>query len=646
MIYPDPLSRLDILLYFIPLTIYWIPFFQLRFNFASVSSWKRWTLFGILFVPFIGVFLLAIMAFKQSNIRGKDDRDYKEAYSGYKNGKKEASKNDEQFETSNNEDESSSSDSNTKGSGTDNKDLQDKSELENDLEDENLVKIKLRNLSNISTASIEGKSSSYNYALSPDSKYILCYKDGHRDSTGREEKWVKGEVMLLQVVDTESEDILTAKKIVRFDFERPLNADVNDRGEWIVVNSKQNVGENSVKWFNKGNLKEESEFEINIMGSGISNEGISILVTAPAYSTIYCYQDGIREWEKEISNSLPFNITNIEFIPEDEEIKLESSAENKSFRMSYTGEIINNSVIKDNSPKNNYKETLPEDRGSFPKKSYQSNLKFSKEEKEAIRDKFNEHEEIIRKEEKLDYVGTKNSSYKSSFLVRRNDNTLPLEKSVKQYYENEGWWVSRSLEEKENLVVNIFSDDSSVSIPNGENIADKVYSFLKTHSRGLPDLFGYNPSENKFYFIEVKSQNDTLSLVQKKWYNKFLELKPDIEYIVHKVNSKSIRPQTLEKVSLKGISYRDIPLSYFNNISKNETVELVPEPENQHDPLAVKVSHNGKFIGYLPENLDYKKKVIEAIKEEDYSAEITHFHRASSKRKYGVFMKIDFLKSN
>jgi hypothetical protein len=102
-----------------------------------------------------------------------------------------------------------------------------------------------------------------------------------------------------------------------------------------------------------------------------------------------------------------------------------------------------------------------------------------------------------------------------------------------------------------------------------EAFDENVYSFVETHSRGVPDFFGYDPSENKFYFIGVKSQNDTLSLVQKKWCNELLELETEIEYMLHSVEAKIVRPRKLENVPLKGISHRGIPLSYFNGISKN-----------------------------------------------------------------------------
>ncbi|MFB6159068.1 MAG: VRR-NUC domain-containing protein [Candidatus Nanohalobium sp.] len=655
---PDPLSRLELLSYFIPLMIYWTPIFQLRFKLASIPAWKRWAYFGILFVPYVGAFLLVILVLRQAISRGKNDSVYEEESSPSKTEEKTKSSEEEQFEhldqkddssTSKAKQKSSSAAENSNGSSSYNGDLQDKSKDEDNTEDEDLLKITLTDLPNISIASIEGEGSSYEYALSPSSEFILCYQDGHRDATGEKEQWVDGEVVLLEIVEIVSEDILNGRKVAKFDFDRPLSADVNDGGEWLVVNSNSNVKEDSIKWFDKENLEAEYEFDVNIMNSKISSDGISVLVTAPAYSTVYCFQNGVKEWEKKISDDLPFRIMDIEFIPEEEEIRLESHDENSGFTMSYTGEIIDDSVINDDKNRSvkNYDGSLPEDRGSFPKKSYHSSLKFSEEEKESIRDRFRKNKvEIIRKEEELEYVGTKNTSYRSSFLVQRNDGVLPLEKSVKHYYENKGWRVSRSLTEKENSVVNIFSDDSSLDIPEEETIDENVYSFLKTHSRGLPDLFGYNPSENQFYFIEIKSQNDTLSLVQKKWYNEFLELEPEIEYILHSVEAKTIKPRTLENVPLKGISHRGIPLSYFNSISKNENLDLEPEPDNQHDPLAVKVIHDGKFIGYLPQNLNYKEIVIEAIKEGDYNAKITHFHRADNKDEYGVFMKIDFLRSD
>jgi hypothetical protein len=656
VVYPDPLSRLDILSYFVPLVIYWTPLFQSVFNFDSVPEWAKWILFGVLFVPIIGVALLLITVLGLATMKYRSGRDYRDSSSAHETGR-EDSGSDEQFETSDMEVESSTPGSKEKSapdtdsikdSGSNDEVTKD-TEQEKTSEDDDLLKITLTDLSNISLASIEGEGSSYEYSLSPSSDYILCYQDGHRDATGEKEEWVEGEVILLKVVETESEEILNGRKVAKFDFDRPLNADVNDRGEWLVVNSNSNEDIDSVKWFDKGNLDAESEFDVNIMNSEISNEGICVLVTAPAYSTVYCFRNGVKEWEKKISDNLPFRIMDLEFIPEEEEIRLESHDEYSGFKMSYTGEIIDDSVINEdkNRSVNSYDGSLPEDSGSFPKKSYHSSLKFSDEEKEEIRERFRESKEkIIRKDEELDYVGTKNSSYRSSFLVQRNDEVLPLEKSVKQYYENKGWWVSRSLRENGNSVVNIFTDDSSVDIPQDETLDESVHSFLKTHSRGMPDLFGYDSSENQFYFIEIKSRNDTLSLVQKKWFNEFLEMEPETGYILHTVEAKTVRPQKLENVPLKGISHRGIPLSYFNSISKNETVELEPEPENQHDSKAVKVVNDGRFIGYLPQNMDYKEKVIEAIEEGDYNAKITHFHRADNKEKYGAFMKIDFLESN
>lgn len=64
-----------------------------------------------------------------------------------------------------------------------------------------------------------------------------------------------------------SKNILHGRKDVKVDIDRPLNADVYDRGQWLVVNSKSNSGEDSVKWFKEENLETEFGFDINIMNS-------------------------------------------------------------------------------------------------------------------------------------------------------------------------------------------------------------------------------------------------------------------------------------------------------------------------------------------------------------------------------------------
>ena len=68
------------------------------------------------------------------------------------------------------------------------------------------------------------------------------------------------------------------------------------------------------------------------------------------------------------------------------------------------------------------------------------------------------------------------------------------------------------------------------------------------------------------------------------------------------------RPETIEEVTtrLAGVSYRQEAIRHlFENSEPGQELELVRDPENKHDPFAVKVCDptNGSHLGYIPRGL-------------------------------------------
>ena len=75
----------------------------------------------------------------------------------------------------------------------------------------------------------------------------------------------------------------------------------------------------------------------------------------------------------------------------------------------------------------------------------------------------------------------------------------------------------------------------------------------------------------------------------------------DVNKLATKIQKYGMKP---EKLISMGYAERKVYRYFY----KNEPVQLIPEPTNQHDPNAVKVLINDIFVGYVP------KEDCEAVK--------------------------------
>ena len=60
--------------------------------------------------------------------------------------------------------------------------------------------------------------------------------------------------------------------------------------------------------------------------------------------------------------------------------------------------------------------------------------------------------------------------------------------------------------------------------------------------------------------------------------------------------------------------FRKGALDYLAGLGENAEYDLVPEPDNQYDPHAVRVMHNGTHVGYVPRDLS--EEVTALIRED------------------------------
>lgn len=149
---------------------------------------------------------------------------------------------------------------------------------------------------------------------------------------------------------------------------------------------------------------------------------------------------------------------------------------------------------------------------------------------------------LIKK--KVKYYNTRKLFYKSGISVLYNEKEYLLEDYVKLILENEGLIVVDTIEikfqEEEEIHLNYFlkyllnktNDDLNL-----KNLNYEVLFFLAKFKKGMPDLFAYNPQNNEYSFVEVKSEKDQLNKNQKNWYLEFKNLNSKINYIVYKISN-------------------------------------------------------------------------------------------------------------
>jgi Fanconi-associated nuclease 1 len=111
-------------------------------------------------------------------------------------------------------------------------------------------------------------------------------------------------------------------------------------------------------------------------------------------------------------------------------------------------------------------------------------------------------------------------------------------------------WTRHSHESGVRHVDSIVNDPVylfNVIICIGRNILSKIFERLvknfKVYRSGFPDLLLWNLEEKKAKFVEVKGENDTLSIKQKLWLNYLMDIGASIEicYVEPKASKKKIK---------------------------------------------------------------------------------------------------------
>ncbi|MDP2750385.1 MAG: VRR-NUC domain-containing protein [Nanoarchaeota archaeon] len=297
--------------------------------------------------------------------------------------------------------------------------------------------------------------------------------------------------------------------------------------------------------------------------------------------------------------------------------------------------------------------SLPEDSGFRIKPLEFSHVNFSN--KDEILDFFSKHESEIKTEEvSVNYVGVGYKSSESKFIVEYKNEKLFLEDCVVTMAKEKRLLVARSVLETKGNLINIFklADDKEISlslfrehkelIENIRKIPKGIREFISTHSIGIPDLFSYDAKNEKFMFIEIKSQNDNLSLVQKCWFNEFTKLNSKIEYVLFKVKSSTKIPEIQETI-IKGVQFRKIKIEELDKIKIGDNLTLIHESGNRYDPSAIRIFHNKLCLGYVPKGFADKERLIESIKKNKYGVQVTQKYSATVLKDYRIFVKIYFL---
>ncbi len=290
---------------------------------------------------------------------------------------------------------------------------------------------------------------------------------------------------------------------------------------------------------------------------------------------------------------------------------------------------------------------LPFDNGKIDI-NFDLNFSIQFENEAEILNTFEKNKKLIKSEIiTIKYVGINKEWFRSKFLVEYSNKICNLEDYAIEYYKNNKYLAIYSVISNNQTLENVFS---TLAISDNElkrcvdKLPNKTITFLATHTAGMPDLFIYNKKENKVYFVEVKSQTDQLSVLQKYWFNEFIKFKSNIKYILLKINNITPERIPLSHITIiKGIQYRDLTVNYLDSILDKSNLILKYEPTNKYDSTAIKILYEGKLLGYIAKNFENKSKLINAIKNNCYNCFIVYKSSHTLIKDYRIFIEINFL---
>jgi len=290
------------------------------------------------------------------------------------------------------------------------------------------------------------------------------------------------------------------------------------------------------------------------------------------------------------------------------------------------------------------KTELPIDNGIVQIKYENDSDKY--ENKEQILSEFEKLEKnIILETQNVEFVSVSPEPNRSKFMVKYNDKIYYLEEYVLEYFKFKKYISTYSVIVNQNQFENIFANVSKLDNKLKDailNLSQTEINFLSKHTIGMPDLFVYDKIHKKYYFVEVKSQNDKLSITQKYWFNEFMKLNSNVGYILFKVNNTGNKNPTSKITLIKGIQYRGVTLDYVNSIAVGDKLILKHEKQNKVDPTAIQIFHKKTLLGYVPRNLDKKEQLLSAINNNNYVCSVISKNPYSDLYGYRIYIEINY----
>ena len=108
-----------------------------------------------------------------------------------------------------------------------------------------------------------------------------------------------------------------------------------------------------------------------------------------------------------------------------------------------------------------------------------------------------------------------------------------------------------------------------------------------------------------------------------------------IYYFNRKKGSKGstlIESDIFELVGTNHLDY-DSRIYISENVKAGDIVKLIPDPKNNFDNQAIKVTHNGKFIGWVPKTYIHKPNLFYHLK---YGIHINTFIQKCNYKSSGI----------
>jgi hypothetical protein len=186
--------------------------------------------------------------------------------------------------------------------------------------------------------------------VSPNGKFYLGVNEGHLNEDGNR---VKARIVLVKAeerVDTEEDTIERLEDfeiLYRQEMKRPMEADINNKGEAVIYESVDNQEAEVVLKEPNGENKYVKNFDKNLNTVGVSKKGEVIIVPPVAWPKVSLFDsEGNEIWTKEKPDNFK-NFYEVEFKPEKDRITLINPHDDSQLNVDYSGDFKEEESQKD-----------------------------------------------------------------------------------------------------------------------------------------------------------------------------------------------------------------------------------------------------------------------------------------------------------